>query len=153
MPLLLTSPAFAPGGAIPAEYTCDGTDISPPLGWSGAPPATRSLVLVVVDPDAPGGAFGHWAAYDIPPGTPGLPAGYRRGMATPIFHEARNDFGKPGYGGPCPPPGNTHHYRFELLALRRASLEVAPSASVAAVLKAAAPYAIARAELVGTYRR
>ncbi len=66
MPLMLASPAFAPGGQIPSEYTCDGADISPPLSWSGVPPGTKSLVLVVEDPDAPSGVFRHWAVFDIP---------------------------------------------------------------------------------------
>jgi Raf kinase inhibitor-like YbhB/YbcL family protein len=149
MPLLLTSPAFAPGAEIPRQYTCDGGDISPPLSWSGAPAGTASLVLVVEDPDAPGGTFRHWAVYNIPPGTPGLTAGHRAAGVG----EARNDFGKTGYGGPCPPPGSVHHYRFELMALSRPTLGLAPAASAAEVLRLAQPYVIGRAELTGTYRR
>ena len=154
MPLLLMTPAFPPGDAIPAEYTCDGSDISPPLSWSGVPPGTQSLVLVIEDPDAPRGTFRHWGAYDIPPGTPGLSAGYRGGQPAADFREARNDFGRTGYGGPCPPPGGgVHHYHFELFALNRPSLGLPPGAGIAAVLSAAQPYVIARAEVVGTYHR
>ncbi len=150
MPLLLMSPAFPPGGEIPREYTCDGSDISPPLSWSGVPAGTASLVLVVEDPDAPRGTFRHWGLYDMPPTAQGLPAG----QPASGWHEARNDFGKIGYGGPCPPPGaGVHHYHFRLLALNRPSLAVPPSAGVAEVLRLAQPYAIGRAELIGTYRR
>jgi Raf kinase inhibitor-like YbhB/YbcL family protein len=171
MPLLLSSPAFPPGGTIPAQYTCDGADISPPLAWSGAPPGTRSFVLVLQDPDAPSGAFHHWAIYDIPAGARDLPAGYRPGRpasglvpaprapmvpfgraGTP--DEARNDFGEAGYGGPCPPPGGgIHHYQFRLMAISRPRLDLGPAATVLDVEKAAAPYRIASTELVGTYRR
>jgi Raf kinase inhibitor-like YbhB/YbcL family protein len=152
MPLMLVSPAFPAGDMIPAEYTCDGADISPPLKWSGTPPGTRSFVLVVEDPDAPSGVFRHWAAYDIPGNSRGLARGYGRSRPGSGFREARNDFGRAGYGGPCPPSG-THHYHFELFAVNRPSLAVDPSATVEDVLRAVEPYAIGRTELVGTYRR
>jgi Raf kinase inhibitor-like YbhB/YbcL family protein len=153
MPFALTSPAIPPGGPIPAEYSCDGSDISPPLVWSGMPPGTQSLVLVIEDPDAPGGTFHHWAAYGIPPGAGGLPAGFNRNP--PAFvRQARNDFGTIGYRGPCPPRGGgAHHYRIELYALSRLTLEVSPAASVPDVVRAAGPYVIARTELTGTYGR
>lgn len=154
MPFLLISPAFPPGGEIPREYTCDGRDISPPLSWSGVPAGTASLVLVVADPDAPGGTFRHWAAYNIPPDMPGLPAGYRAGRPAAGWREARNDFGRTGYGGPCPPSGGgVHHYHFALMALSRSSLDLPSAAGAAEVLRVAAPYVIGRAELTGTYRR
>ncbi len=153
--MMLISPAFASGAAIPSEYTCSGADISPPLSWAGLPGATKSLVLVVEDPDAPSsGTFRHWGAFDIPPALKGLPAGYGPARRASGFRELRNDFGRVGYGGPCPPSGGgTHHYHFRLLALGRASLGLAPQASILALLKAAEPYAIGRAELIGTYRR
>jgi len=152
--MMLASPAFQPGGNIPAEYTCDGSDISPPLSWSGVPAGTQSLVLVIEDPDAPSGIFRHWAAFDIPATASGLAAGYGPGRPAAQFREARNDFGKKGYGGPCPPQGGgTHHYRFRLFALDRPRLDLAPPAIALAVLEAARPYAIGRAELIGTYRR
>jgi Raf kinase inhibitor-like YbhB/YbcL family protein len=153
MPLVLVSPAIPPGGMIPQEYTADGWDISPPLAWSGVPAGTQSLVIVVEDPDAPQGTFHHWAAYDIPPGTAGLPEGFRAGVAA-TFPQARNDFGTFGYAGPCPPSGSgAHHYHFELLALSQPHLALMPGASVTQVIQAAAPYVVARAELVGTYQR
>jgi Raf kinase inhibitor-like YbhB/YbcL family protein len=152
MPLMLASPAFVPGGAIPAEYTCSGADLSPPLTWFGLPVGTKSLVLVVEDPDAPSGTFRHWVVFDIPAGVRGLPAGY--GPNQPAgFPETRNDFGGSGYGGPCPPPGPAHHYHFRLLAISRPTLSLSPSASVVDVLRAAEPYAIGRAELTGTFQR
>jgi len=154
MPLMLMSPAILPGAAIPQEYTADGHDISPPLAWSGVPAGTRSLVLVIEDPDAPRGIFHHWAAYDIPPGTPGLAAGYRAGVPVAGILQASNDFGTLGYAGPCPPSGSgPHHYHFELLALSRPSLGLPPDAPATQVIQASAPYVIARAELVGTYQR
>jgi Raf kinase inhibitor-like YbhB/YbcL family protein len=153
MPLLLSSPAFPPGGAIPAHYTCDGADISPPLAWSGAPAGTRSFVLVIADPDAPSGIFHHWAIYDIPVGMKSLPAGYGPGRPSGLA-EARNDFGEPGYGGPCPPHGGgVHHYHFRLMAISRPRLDLGPAATVFDVEQAAAPYTIANTELVGTYHR
>jgi Raf kinase inhibitor-like YbhB/YbcL family protein len=152
--MMLFSPAFPPGGAIPTEYTCNGADISPPLSWSAVPSNAKSLVLVVEDPDAPSGTFRHWAAFDIPPGLAGLPAGYGRAHPASRFREGENDFGRKGYGGPCPPAGGgTHHYHFRLLALGRATLDLADPPSALSILKAAEPYAIARAELIGTYRR
>lgn len=152
--MMLVSPAFPPGGNIPAEYTCDGSDISPPLSWSELPAGTQSLVLVVEDPDAPSGTFRHWTVFDIPTAAKGLAAGYGRGHPAAEFHEAQNDFGRVGYGGPCPPPGGgTHHYHFRLFALGRPRLDLAPPAAALAVLDAARHYAIGRAELVGTYGR
>lgn len=151
--MMLLSPAFVPAGAIPAQYTCSGADISPPLSWSGVPSGTKSLVLIVEDPDAPSGTFHHWGAFDIPSALNGLPQGYSASHRTSRFREAENDFGKVGYGGPCPPPGPAHHYHFVLLALGRARLDLSGAPSVPSVLRAAEPYVIARAELIGTYRR
>jgi Raf kinase inhibitor-like YbhB/YbcL family protein len=109
----LTSPAFAAGGAIPAAYTCDGTDVSPPLQITGIPPGTRELVLVMRDPDSPG-AFVHWALAGIPPTTTSLPSGGVPGLVAP----GRNSFGTLGYRGPCPPHGaSPHHYVLTVSAL------------------------------------
>lgn len=154
MPLMIDSPAFPPGGPIPKEYTCDGADLSPPLEWSGAPQGVRSLVLVMEDPDAPGRVFRHWAAFDIPPAMTGLKAGYGRNRPATEFREARNDFGRVGYAGPCPPHGHgTHHYHIRLLALSQPRLDLQPGVTAAAVLQAAQPYVMAQAETVGTYAR
>jgi len=152
MPLLLTSPALPPGADIPRQYTCDGGDISPPLVWTGVPPTTAGFALVVEDPDAPGGTFRHWAAFNIPASATSLPAGYHAGMPTP-FAEGRNDFGKIGYSGPCPPPGSRHRYIFTLMALNRPNLPLASGAGAEAVITAALPYMVGRAELTLTYQR
>jgi Raf kinase inhibitor-like YbhB/YbcL family protein len=154
MPLMLASSAIPPGGEIPVQYTCDGADISPPLSWSGVPQGTRSLVLLVEDPDAPSGVFHHWAAFDISPTARGLDAGYSANRPAATLHEARNDFGKVGYGGPCPPRGHgPHHYHFRLYAISRPTLDLRPPATALDVSGAAQPYVIEQAEFVGTYRR
>ena len=152
MPLLMTSPALPPGGEIQKQYTCDGSDISPPLAWSNVPKGTQSFALVVEDPDAPGGTFRHWAAYNIPATTTGLPAGFRAGAPAP-FAQAQNDFGKIGYSGPCPPPGSRHRYVFTLMALGASALPIPPSPEAKAVISAALPYMVGRAELVSSYQR
>lgn len=154
MAMMLASPAVPPGGEIPSQYTCDGADISPPLSWSGAPQGTQSFVLVVEDPDAPSGVFRHWAAFDIPAGSHDLGAGYSANRPAAGFREARNDFGKLGYSGPCPPKGHgTHHYHFRLLAVSRPTLELRAPATAADVLRATQPYIIQQIELTGTYHR
>ena len=154
MPLMLASPAILPGGEIPLQYTCDGADISPPLTWSGVPNGTQSLVVVIEDPDAPSGVFRHWATFDIPAGSRGLGAGYSATRLSTGFHEARNEFGKSGYDGPCPPKGHgTHHYHFRLLAVSRPTLDLKVPATGLDVVRAAEPYVIERTELGGTYHR
>jgi phosphatidylethanolamine-binding protein (PEBP) family uncharacterized protein len=103
----LTSPAFADGEEIPRDHACTGRDRSPALAWAEVPADTRSLALIVDDPDAPRGTFTHWLAWGMDPGAGGLAEGERPP------HEGRNDFGTVGYRGPCPPPGHgPHRYRF-----------------------------------------
>lgn len=154
MALQLTSPAFEQGGTIPQKYTCDGQNVSPPLRWRGMPDGTRSLVLLCNDPDAPGGLFRHWAAYDIPPEWIELQEGYGPESLAEGFKQAVNDFGKPGYGGPCPPKGHgPHHYHFRLMALAEPDLPLAPGASCAEVEAAAERHVFAEVELVGIYER
>jgi Raf kinase inhibitor-like YbhB/YbcL family protein len=108
----LTSTAFAEGGAIPTEFSCDGANVSPPLSWAGVPAGTAALVLVVDDPDARG--FVHWIVLDLPGTDGGLPQGVSPTADSP--QQGTTSFGKVGWGGPCPPSG-THHYRFTLTAL------------------------------------
>jgi Raf kinase inhibitor-like YbhB/YbcL family protein len=152
MPLMLASPAIPQGGEIPVQYTCDGADISPPLSWSDLPAGTGSLVLVVEDSDAPSGTFRHWVVFDIPPASRGLDAGYSADRSLAALQQARNDFGKTGYSGPCPPRGaGTHHYHFRLLAIGRPTLDLRAPAAALDVLRAAQPYVIQQAELVGTF--
>ena len=153
-PLMLTSSTIPPGSKIPAQYACDGADISPPLSWSDVPAATGSLVLVVEDPDAPSSVFRHWAVFDIPPASRGLDAGYSANRPTTALDQARNDFGKTGYSGPCPPKGaGTHHYHFRLLAISRPTLDLKAPTAALDVLRAAQPYVIQQTEIVGTYHR
>lgn len=149
----LTSSAFAPGKAIPARYTCDGAGTSPPLSWRGAPRHTIVFALIVDDPDAPGGVFTHWVLFDLPDKTHALRAGQPKGdRLSSGAIQGRNDFGAVGYSGPCPPSGPAHHYRFTLYALRGA-LHLAPGASKQQVLNAMRGHTLARAQLVGRYKR
>lgn len=114
----LSSAAFHDNGAIPRRYACDGTDTSLPLSWTGVPPGTRELVVVMRDPDAPGGDFVHWAVAGIRPDTSGFPAGSVGGLVIP----GRNSFGRLGYRGPCPPPADhPHHYVITVTALGSSS--------------------------------
>lgn len=146
--LAVGSDAFRTGQPIPAQYTCDGPGQSPPINWGVAPPGTKSLALVVDDPDAPGGTFRHWGAYDIPAGTRSLAAGQ------PAGSQALNDFGTRGYGGPCPPKGDqAHHYHFKLYALDVDTLGLSAGAKVSDVEKAAKPHTVARGDLIGIYER
>ena len=152
MAMHLTTTAFAAGGRIPARYTCKGDDLSPPLAWSGQPPATRSFALVCSDPDAPAGTWYHWAAFDIPRDLHALEEHCR--PTRPALRQAINDFGKRGYGGPCPPPGHgPHHYLFTLYALDREQLDLPDGARCREVERAAKAHALDSARLIGVYER
>lgn len=143
----LTSPAFTDGAPIPTEHSCRGADVSPPLGWHGVPAGTAALVLLVDDPDARD--WVHWSVLDLPAADGELPRGVAPSADLP--QQGRNDFGRVGYGGPCPPSG-THHYRFTLYALA-APLGLAGSpdgTAVRAALRAAT--VLGRASLGGTFR-
>lgn len=146
MTIQLTSAAFQEGGTIPKKYTCDGQNISPQLDWSGLPDQTKSLVLIVDDPDAPGGTFVHWVLYALPADLKGLSEGASTGV------QGANSFRKSGYGGPCPPKGSTHRYFFKLYALDT-SLSLKPGASKADVEKAAGGHILAQGQLMGKYGR
>ena len=145
----LTSSAFHQGGSIPPKYTCSGADVSPALAWSGVPEGTASLVVLVDDPDA--NDFAHWIVYAIPANTTKL-AEAAGTPASSSLRQGTNDFGRVGYGGPCPPSG-THHYRFTLYALAAPlGLTGAPRASaVRAALGRAT--VLGRVTLTGTYAR
>ncbi len=142
----LTSTAFAPGRPIPRAYTCDGADVSLPLRWSGVPHGTKELVLVMRDPDAPGGNFIHWAVAGIAPGTSGVAAGRAPALGT----AGRNSYGTLGYRGPCPPAGPAHHYVISLTAL--ASPSGLGAGFEAAEFKLSRP-ALGVAMLTGTFGR
>jgi Raf kinase inhibitor-like YbhB/YbcL family protein len=151
--LSVSSPAFGAEEPIPAEYSCQGANVSPPLTWSGVPEGAASLVLIVDDPDAPGGTWVHWVLYDLGVDVTELPAGVapdERPAAGGT--QGENDFGELGYGGPCPPGGKAHRYFFKLYALDR-PLQLAPGASNAEVLEAAEGHILARGELMGTFER
>lgn len=156
MALELTSSAFAPGAAIPSRYTCEGEDIAPPLTWRGVPEGARSLVLIVDDPDAPDPAaprmiWVHWVLYNLPPDSTGLPEGTTTRDLPPGTGEGRNDWGRTGYGGPCPPVGR-HRYFFRLYALDT-TLEGLETPTKADVESAMAGHVLAQAELMGTYQK
>jgi len=154
MPLRLSSPEFAENARIPKRFTCDGDDVSPPLEWRDAPRETRSFAVLCDDPDAPAGTWHHWALFDIPPETTRLPAAYPTDPRVGDTRQALNDFQRSGYGGPCPPHGHgTHHYRFRLLALSVASLDLPKTARCPDVESAARSHAIAESQLIGTYAR
>ncbi len=153
MALTITSTAFAAKGDIPAAHTCEGKNVSPALAWTGVPAGAKSLALIVDDPDAPDPAapkttFVHWVLYDVPPSTPGLaegarpPAGAREGL---------NDWGAPGYRGPCPPIGR-HRYFFKLYALD-AMLGDLGAVTKPRLLAAMKGHVVAEAQLMGTYQK
>ena len=153
MALTVLSSAFQEGDKIPAKYTCEGQDVSPPLAWSEPPAGTRSLALIVDDPDAPGGVFTHWLLFNIPPDSRELPE------AVPAQAEldsgalqGKTDFGRTGYGGPCPPPGRPHRYQFTLYALDQ-PLDLEGGASKKQLLSAMEGHILAQGQLTGTYQR
>ncbi|MBA3902468.1 MAG: YbhB/YbcL family Raf kinase inhibitor-like protein [Rhodocyclaceae bacterium] len=156
MGLGLASPVFTHHGAIPAQYTCDSADRSPPLAWSGIPPGTKSLVLIVDDPDAPDPAaprmtWVHWVLYNIPPDAGGLSEAVAPSALPPGTLEGVNDWKRTGYGGPCPPIGR-HRYFHKLYALD-AVLPDLGRPTKAQVEKAMQGHVLAHAELVGTYQK
>ena len=149
----LRSSSFADGSAIPRRFTCEGEDISPPLEWSNVPAATKSFALLCEDPDAPGGTWHHWAPYDIPSTLTSLPLDAGRNAQKLGFKQSINDFQKPGYGGPCPPPGKPHHYHFRLLALSIQKLELPDAPTSSEVESEARKHRLDEATLVGIFRR
>ncbi|MCA9874764.1 MAG: YbhB/YbcL family Raf kinase inhibitor-like protein [Anaerolineales bacterium] len=143
----LTSPTFADGEAIPPKYTCDGEDISPPLSWQGVPEEAASLVLIMDDPDAPGGTWVHWVLYNIPPALSSLPENAAAGAVA--FGQGYNSWQRPGFGGPCPPSG-THRYFFTLYALD-SQLSLPENATKEDVENALAGHILVQTQLMGTY--
>ena len=153
MALELTSPAFKPNDAIPKEYTCDASDVSVPLRWKNAPDGTTNFALIVDDPDAPRGTWVHWVLYDLPATVSELPAGVGHEDSLPNgAKQGKNDFGKIGYGGPCPPSGPAHHYHFRLYALDRMT-GLKPRGTKQQLLDAMKGHVLAEAQLIGTYKR
>ncbi len=153
MTLSISSQAFQEGESIPARYTCEGDDVSPPLRWDEPSQGTRSLALIMDDPDAPVGVFTHWVILNIPPDSRGLPEALATEAELPGgARQGKNDFGRTGYGGPCPPPGRPHRYRFTLYALDQ-PLELKAGASKKQVLEAMSGHILAQGQLTGTYQR
>jgi len=152
--LHMTSPSFEHEGAIPRKYTCEGADLSPPLVWADVPKGTKSLAIVIDDPDAPNPAapkmtWVHWVLYDLPPTTSGLPEGAANLPAG--TREGRNDWKATGYRGPCPPIGR-HRYVHKLFALDVVlpDLDEPDEAALQGAMKG---HVIAQATLIGTYER
>ena len=156
MSMSITSKEFG-GGAIPSKFTCDGLDVSPALAWTGVPEGTKSLALIMDDPDAPAGTWVHWVLFDLPPETSSLQEGVPRterleSGAVQGACWGVDSFSRVGYYGPCPPPGAPHRYFFKLYALDR-MLGLTPQATKADVVKAMEGHVLAHAELMGTYLR
>lgn len=156
MALALTSTAFVHDGAIPATYTCQGKDISVPLAWSGLPEGTRSLALIVDDPDAPDPAapkmtWVHWVLYNVPPGADGLEEAVKASGLPKGTLEGRNDWGRTGYGGPCPPVGR-HRYFFKLYALDVVLPDLG-TPDKQHLERAMKGHVLAKHELIGTYAK
>ncbi|HME20135.1 MAG TPA: YbhB/YbcL family Raf kinase inhibitor-like protein [Acetobacteraceae bacterium] len=148
----LTSFAFVSGSHVPVRFTCDGEDVSPPLAWTEPPASVQSFALICSDPDAPAGTWYHWTIYDIPPAMRSLDEHWQ--AADPRARQTINDFGRKGYGGPCPPRGaRAHRYVFRLYALNVARLNVGAQPRCPEVEAAAKTHAVAVAELLGLYAR
>jgi Raf kinase inhibitor-like YbhB/YbcL family protein len=141
----LESQAFAEGATIPVKYTCDGTDTSPDLNWSNEPLGTKSFVLIMDDPDAPGGTWDHWVVFDIPSTTKSVQEGQE-----PQGTKGKNSWGTLGYRGPCPPSG-THHYNFTIYALDVDTLSLAEGATKSEVETNIVGHILDQASLMGTY--
>ena len=142
--MIVTSEAFTPNGNIPVKYTCDGEDINPPLDIDNIPDQTKSIVLIVDDPDAPAGVWDHWVVWNI------SPKGRIEEDSIPGV-EGLNDFGKHHYGGPCPPSG-VHRYFFKVYALNK-QLDLDPKSRSSKVKAAMRDHILAEGELIGLYER
>ena len=153
MRIQVNSTAFAQGQPIPSRHAYDQEDISPDLQWSGVPSTAKSLALICDDPDAPVGTWVHWVLFNLPPGTQNLPEGVpKKELLESGALQGTNDFGKIGYGGPCPPPGKPHRYFFKLYALD-AMLNLKAGAKKADVERAMKGHILAPGELMGRYGR
>jgi Raf kinase inhibitor-like YbhB/YbcL family protein len=153
MSFTIRTDAFANGAGIPAKYTCSGANVSPALQWSEAPQGAKSLALIVDDPDAPGGTWSHWVIWDIPAQSAGLPEGVPHDESLSSgARQGKNDFGKVGYGGPCPPPGKTHRYFFRMYALDKV-LELKAGSERPDLEDAMKRHILSQAEWMGSFKR
>lgn len=150
---VLSSTVITPNAPIASAYSCTGADVSPPLSWNGAPVSAKSFALVVEDPDAPGGTFIHWVAYNFPATRTSVPQGVaQNAQIDGGGMQGMNDFGHIGYNGPCPPRGNVHHYHFRLFALD-STLNLDEKVDAGALEAAMKGHVVASPELVGTFSR
>jgi Raf kinase inhibitor-like YbhB/YbcL family protein len=158
----LASTDISPGGTIANQqvfngFGCNGGNVSPALSWSNPPAGTKSFALLMHDPDAPtGSGWWHWVVYNIPASQSSLPAGAgdpQKKLLPAGAVQGRTDFGTPGYGGPCPPPGTPHHYYLRLYALKDAKVDVPADATAAYIGFTVRAHSLAKAELVGLYGR
>jgi hypothetical protein len=154
MTFSIVTKAFKPGAMIPAKFTCDGSDVSPDLKWHDAPKNTKSFALICDDPDAPIGTFTHWILYSMLRDAAELPEGLAKDpeVRYPQCKQGKNDFGKTGYGGPCPPRGSKHRYYFKLYALD-VELTLPSRATRSQLEHAMKGHVLAQAEVMGTYQR
>ncbi len=153
MSFQISTSAFSPGEMIPKKFTCDGPDVSPKLTWNDPPASTQSFAVIMDDPDAPVGTWVHWVLYDLPADARELAEGVaKQEQLLSGAHQGRNDFGKIGYGGPCPPPGKPHRYFFKLYGLD-AKLGLKAGATKADVERAMKGHILSQAELMGRYGR
>ena len=153
MAITITSAAFNDGAVIPKKYSCEGEDISPPLAWTGVPAGTKSLALILDDPDAPMGTWTHWVLWGLPPSTTGLPEGLPKDATLAGgAQQGKNSWPRTGYNGPCPPPGKPHRYYFKLYAL---DIEpaLADNTNKGGLESAIKDHILAQAQLMGTYAR
>ena len=151
--MAITSSAFNEGARIPDRFTCSGEDVSPALTWSGAPEGTRSFALICDDPDAPSGTWVHWVIYGIPQDARGLPEAVPHDSTlSGGVRQGTTDFGRTGYGGPCPPRGAPHRYFFKLYALDTTP-DLQAGVTKAQLLAEMEGHALAEARLMGTFSR
>ena len=149
MAFKLNVDGFSEGAPIPKRFTCDGEDVSPHLHWTGEPPDSKSFALIMDDPDAPGRTWNHWLVWDIPADIHSLPEG-----SDAVGKSGKNDFGRSGYGGPCPPRAKgPHRYYFRLYALDAPSLRLGAGANRLALEKALQRHILAEAQYMGRYGR
>ncbi|MBW2020678.1 MAG: YbhB/YbcL family Raf kinase inhibitor-like protein [Deltaproteobacteria bacterium] len=152
--LQVESAAFKAGDTIPKRYTCDGADVSPPLAWSAPPEGTEQLVLICDDPDAPGRTWVHWVLFGLSPNTLGVPEDVPQEEVVLVgAKQGRNDFGRIGYGGPCPPRGmGTHRYFFKVYAVDLPP-HIPAGATKAQVIRMIRGHILAEGQLMGRYGR
>lgn len=153
MSFTISSPSFSDGGTIPTQFTCDGADRSPQLSWTDPPAGTRSFALLTDDPDAPVGNWNHWTVWNLPPTQRGLSENVAKvAQLADGTRQGSNDFRKPGYNGPCPPPGKPHRYYFTLFALDK-KLDLKSGSQKKELEAAMNGHILAQAHWMGRYGR